>query len=74
MGALRQQGWQVPDSQSNFVWLQLDADTVDFAAACDDAGIAVRPFPGDGARVSIGESEANDIFLREAAHWRAAHA
>jgi histidinol-phosphate aminotransferase len=27
----------------------------------------VRPFAGEGARVTIGETEANDIFLRVAA-------
>jgi histidinol-phosphate aminotransferase len=36
---------------------------MDFAAACFDEGIAIRPFAGDGARVSIGDAEANDAFL-----------
>ena len=26
-------------------------------------GIAVRPFVGEGARVSIGDTDANDAFL-----------
>jgi len=30
----------------------------------------VRPFAGDGARVTIGEVEANDVFLRIAEAWR----
>ena len=34
-----------------------------FAQACDAAGIAVRPFAGEGARVSIGTPAANDAFL-----------
>ena len=38
-----------------------------FAAACDAAGVSVRPFAGDGARVTIGEAEANDILLEVAA-------
>jgi histidinol-phosphate aminotransferase len=42
---------------------------MDFAAACGDAGVAVRPFAGEGARVTIGEAEANDIFLRVAADF-----
>ena len=29
-------------------------------------GVVVRPFTGEGARVSIGEPEANDLFLRVA--------
>jgi histidinol-phosphate aminotransferase len=68
--ALAEQGWDVPDAQGNFVWFGLGEDTVDFAAACDAAGISVRPFPGDGARVSIGEVAANDILLEVAATWR----
>nr|WP_206314567.1 histidinol-phosphate transaminase [Streptomyces coryli] len=64
------QGWTVPDSQANFVWLRLGDRTVDFAAACEAAGVVVRPFAGEGVRVSIGETEANDIFLRVAEEFR----
>jgi histidinol-phosphate aminotransferase len=69
--ALREQGWDVPTSEANFVWLELGADTLDFAADCQAAGIMVRPFAGDGVRVTIGETEANDVFLKVAAEWRA---
>jgi histidinol-phosphate aminotransferase len=63
--ALRQMGWtRVPTSEANFVWLRLGQRTAEFAAACEEAGVVVRPFAGEGARVSIGEPEANDIFLR----------
>jgi histidinol-phosphate aminotransferase len=65
--ALREQGWtSQPDSQANFVWLRLGGRTEEFAAACQEAGVVVRPFAGEGARVSIGETEANDLFLRVA--------
>ena len=37
-----------------------------FAAACEAAGVVVRPFAGEGARVTIGEPEANDLFLQVA--------
>ncbi|MFD0887283.1 aminotransferase, partial [Streptosporangium algeriense] len=37
--------------------------TAEFAAACAAEGVAVRPFDGEGARVSIGSPEANDTFL-----------
>ena len=43
---------------------------LEFAAAADEAGIVVRPFAGDGARVSIGEPEANDRLVRLAAGFR----
>jgi histidinol-phosphate aminotransferase len=62
--ALREQGWTVPESQANFVWLRLGEHTVAFAEACERAGVVVRPFAGEGVRVTIGETEANDIFLK----------
>jgi histidinol-phosphate aminotransferase len=61
--ALIADGWTVPPTEANFVWVRLGEHTMDFAAACFDAGIAVRPFAGEGARVSIGDAEANDAFL-----------
>jgi histidinol-phosphate aminotransferase len=56
-------GWTVPPAEANFVWLRLGEQTMAFAQATDQAGIAVRPFAGEGARVSIGSPEANDAFL-----------
>ncbi|WP_181768131.1 histidinol-phosphate transaminase [Streptomyces albidus (ex Kaewkla and Franco 2022)] len=64
------QGWTVPESQANFVWLRLGDRTVDFAAACEKAGVMIRPFAGEGVRVSVGEDEANDLFLQTAAAFR----
>ncbi|GAA1539994.1 histidinol-phosphate transaminase [Streptomyces albidochromogenes] len=64
--ALVDQGWTVPDTQANFVWMRLGERTADFAAACEKAGVVVRPFAGEGLRVTIGEDEANDIFLHTA--------
>jgi histidinol-phosphate aminotransferase len=61
--ALIADDWAVPLTEANFVWLRLGEHTMDFAAACFDEGIAVRPFAGEGARVSIGDTEANDAFL-----------
>jgi len=63
---LRAAGWEVPDAQGNFVWFALGERTAEFAAACDEAGIVVRPFAGEGCRVSIGEVEANDRLLEVA--------
>jgi len=67
--ALISAGWTVPATEANFVWLRLGARTMEFAAACEAEGIAVRPFAGEGARVSIGDPEANDAFLRLASAW-----
>ncbi|KQY57170.1 MULTISPECIES: histidinol-phosphate transaminase [unclassified Nocardioides] len=60
---VREAGWDIPDAQGNFVWFALGEKTADFAAAADEAGIVVRPFAGEGARVSIGEPEANDRLV-----------
>jgi histidinol-phosphate aminotransferase len=63
------QGWRIPEAQGNFVWLPLGDDAAEFAASAESAGITVRPFAGDGVRVSIGEPDANDVFLQVAADW-----
>ncbi|MFC6158256.1 histidinol-phosphate transaminase [Kribbella jiaozuonensis] len=67
---LRSAGWDVPETETNFVWLDLGDDTVRFAEAVQAEGVSVRPFPGDGVRVTIGETEANDLFLGVARAWR----
>lgn len=41
---LAAQGWTVPDSQANFVWLRLGERTVEFGEAADRAGVVLRPF------------------------------
>lgn len=61
---LRERGWDVPDAQGNFVWLPLGERSTDVAAAADELGIVVRPFAGQGVRVSIGEPEGNDRLLQ----------
>ncbi|NUO98327.1 MAG: histidinol-phosphate transaminase [Nonomuraea sp.] len=68
--SLIEQGWTVPPTEANFVWLRLGERTLDFAAACAVEGVAVRPFAGEGARVSIGDPEANDAFLAAAKEFR----
>ncbi|MFR9790289.1 histidinol-phosphate transaminase [Streptomyces sp. MB22_4] len=68
--ALRAQGWTVPETQANFVWMRLGERTAAFAQACEEHGVVVRPFAGEGARVTIGEAEANDIFLKVAEAFR----
>jgi histidinol-phosphate aminotransferase len=65
--ALAGQGWAVPEAQGNFVWLPLGERAAEFAAAADEAGVMVRPFAGDGVRVTIGEPAGNDVLLAVAA-------
>jgi histidinol-phosphate aminotransferase len=67
---LAEQGWSVPEAQGNFVWLPLGDRASEFAAAADEAGVMVRPFAGDGVRVTIGETAGNDVFLKVASGFR----
>ncbi|KRE82053.1 histidinol-phosphate transaminase [Arthrobacter sp. Soil763] len=60
---LRELGWAVPDAQGNFVWLNLGADSAEFAALAGERALSVRAFGDEGVRVSIGEPEANTRFL-----------
>jgi len=67
------QGWTVPATEANFVWLPLGPDTGHFAAECAAAGISIRPFGDEGARVSIGDPEANEAFLAVAKAYPRRH-
>ncbi len=62
-------GFAPSESEANFIWLRLAELTSDFAQACESVGLAVRPFAGEGVRVSIGLPEANDRFMETAAQW-----
>jgi len=62
-------GWTVPPTEANFVWLPLADRSDDFADHCDAAGVSVRPYPPDGVRVTIAEPDANDAFLAAAAAY-----
>ncbi|HEY0118781.1 MAG TPA: histidinol-phosphate transaminase [Cellulomonas sp.] len=63
LDGLRSQGWVVPDTQANFVWLGVGEHAAALADRCTRAGVLVRPFAGDGVRVSVGEPEATDLLL-----------
>ncbi len=71
VAALGASGWEVPETQANFVWLALSDDGAAeaFSAAADSAGVAVRPFAGHGVRVTVAEPAANDLFLQVAADF-----
>jgi histidinol-phosphate aminotransferase len=61
--AIRKLVPDLPPSQANFVWLPLGERSVPFATACAAGGVLVRPFPGEGVRVTIGTPEENDTLL-----------
>ena len=60
---LTSQGWDLPPSQANFVWLPLGPRIGEFVDAGEAVNLSVRRYADDGVRVTIGEHEANDRFL-----------
>ena len=54
--ALRDQGWAIHRTEANFVWLRLG----------DATGITIRPCAGEGVRITVAETEANDRVIRVA--------
>lgn len=64
--ALLEQGWQVPPSEANFVWIDTPDDAVALTEFCAENGVLVCGKPGEGVRVTIAETAANDAFLRVA--------
>ncbi|MQA10524.1 MAG: histidinol-phosphate transaminase [Pseudonocardiaceae bacterium] len=69
LNGLRDIGCPVPGSEANFLWLPLGEQTVEFATACGGEGLIVRPYPGEGVRITIGDPASNDRVLRVAAEY-----
>ncbi|MEB3369527.1 histidinol-phosphate transaminase [Saccharopolyspora mangrovi] len=59
-------GYEAPETQANFVWLPLGERTSAFNEHCLENRVVVRAFAGDGARVTIGRPDENDVFLAAA--------
>jgi histidinol-phosphate aminotransferase len=65
--ALLDMGWDLPPTQANFFWFPL-GDATDAAVEAFAAhGVSVRPFSGEGLRVSLGDTAANDAIIAAAA-------
>ena len=67
VAGLREVGWRVPDAQGYFVWLPAGAETTEVAQRFIEGGLVVRPFAGDGIRISVGEHESVEKVLGIAA-------
>ena len=61
--SLRELGMDPPASGGNFLWLPLGEATARAVREFETDGLLVRPFDGDGIRVTIGEAEADDRIL-----------
>lgn len=57
-------GWTLPNHQGNFVWLATGDRSDEIGLDLERRGVVVRPFGGDGIRITIGTPEENDRFLR----------
>jgi histidinol-phosphate aminotransferase len=63
---LLEMGYEVPESQANFVWLPLAERTDAFNEHCMEQKVVIRAFTGEGARATIGLPAENDAFLAAA--------
>jgi histidinol-phosphate aminotransferase len=64
-------GLPVRPSEANFVWLDCGSRTTAIAEQFEANALAVRVFPGEGIRISVGEPEANSRVLETAAQLAA---
>ena len=63
IGELVAAGHQLPDAQANFVYIPTGDATDEITLGLERRGVVVRPFSGDGIRVTIGTPAENDRFL-----------
>ncbi len=64
--ALLDMGYEIPETQANFVWLPLLDRTQAFNQHCLDQKVIIRAFAGDGVRATVAQPEENDAFLAAA--------
>ena len=75
--ALRALDLDIPEAQGNFVWIPEVAeggvvDAQALGAAFMEAGTLVRPFPGHGVRISVGEEDSVAEVVRVVREFLAA--
>jgi histidinol-phosphate aminotransferase len=54
---LAERGLRVPAAHGNFVWLPVGYQAAPLAAALADRDVLVRPFAGEGIRITVGNEE-----------------
>lgn len=64
-GELRAAGWALPEAQGNFFWVPAGEKAGELAErlAAAEPSVLVRPFAGEGVRVTIGDVAENDALL-----------
>ena len=63
VAALTDAGWNLPPAYANFVYLATGEQTDEVGLGLERRGVVVRPFSGDGLRITIGSEAENDRFL-----------
>jgi histidinol-phosphate aminotransferase len=63
VNALHAAGWKMPETRANFVYLPIGGRTEEVGLELEHRGIVIRPFPGDGIRITIGTPAENDRVL-----------
>lgn len=61
IGQLRDQGWPIPDSEGNFVWVPAGGESARIATELSP--LSVRLFDDEGIRVTIGTPQINAQFV-----------
>lgn len=74
VAALAEQGWSIPATQGNFVWIPAGDRAVELAQhlGAGNPPVLVRPFAGDGVRITVGSAKDNDAIVAGLARlaWR----
>ncbi|GAA2728010.1 aminotransferase class I/II-fold pyridoxal phosphate-dependent enzyme [Streptomyces nogalater] len=63
-GGLARGGWEVLPSQTNFLWLDEPERTEEIRLALESEGVQARVYAGEGVRLTVGDTDANDSVLR----------
>ncbi len=73
--ALEDLGWNLTDAQGNFVWLDVGEDALGLAAhlRAQPRPILVRPFGGEGVRITVGDVVNTDLLVEALARWPGGH-
>ncbi|TQK68412.1 histidinol-phosphate transaminase [Nocardioides sp. SLBN-35] len=62
-------GVVVPEAEGNFVWLPLGPRSAEFADLCRAHGLLVRPFAGEGVRITVGDPDLRAVLAEVLAAW-----
>ena len=66
---LSARGLTGPTSYANFVWLPLGERSLEFAELCRAHGLLVRPFAGEGVRITVGDPDLRAVLAEVLAGW-----